>query len=197
MSKNAEIWNDLQIPARVFFDVLHTSDLQKLKKTEGKASEAELLEAWDGLFDSYYEAKNDGTMKQVMRSQKKMLVLYRKIGQLRQYLHILAFTPIPPEELKNLDFEGLAKLGCKIDPEGDILAQIKRHLDTTIPQMETQYRLEKAALDSLTSGERQSFEDNCVVIEGFGYKVDENVTLGRYIAYERAIEKKARMYANG
>ena len=54
-------------------------------------------------------------------------------------------------------------------------------------------KLEEHNLSELSKGEKSSFEDSIVSLEGvFSFSIDENVSLAKYLSYQRSALKKSK-----
>lgn len=185
----SKYYNDLEIPAKLFFDVLEDGDLNKLI-VSGSPAEEELIDAWDNIFDKYFEAREDAKMRLILKKQATISLTARKIESFRDYTYILFNNPFNKEQLLEI-VEALKKAGLRISIKNELKKEILRVLKITIPSLEIQLKLDTQNLKELTKGKKQKFVDALasMTLAG-GVKLNNDVTLAFYIAYEKQLRKK-------
>lgn len=189
MSKTAKLWKNGKIPARLFFEILTTQNLKLLKKTKGNADIEDLRINWSLIYDEYFELKQDSKLRLIIQKQIDVAKLIRRVEITKQALYAIATTKFTDDQINEIA-QKISELGFYFDIENPI-DSIHRILTEEIPSLETRIEIEKDSLKELTEGEASTFEDTCVAYEGWGYKIDEDCSLRRYVAYEKAVLKKA------
>lgn len=192
MKKNttiAKLWYNGEIPARLFFEILETSNLTLLKKTEGKAKKGALSTNWAKIYDEYFLLKGDMKLANIINTQVEIAKLVRSIEVVRQALYAICTVQFDDDGVMEI-ITKIRKLGFEFD-EKKLMDSVVSILNHQIPSLETRIEIEKDNLKSLTDSVAATFEDSCVALEGWGYKIDEDCSLRRYVAYEKAVKQKA------
>lgn len=192
--KTAKLWYNGEIPARLFFEVLKTQDLSLLKRNKGKAKEVDLKRNWANIYDEYFELKDDPKLVLIIRTQTEIIQMIRQVEIVRQAVYAISSVQFDKDQMASV-IKGITDMGFSFDPDNplDSVLQIIKY---EIPSIETRIEIEKDNLKNLTQGAASTFEDTCVAYESWGYKIDENCSLRRYIAYERAVKQKASKQRN-
>ena len=194
--KKAKYWNNLKIPAYLFFDILETSDL-KLLIIKGEPKDGKLDKAFSNIFDLYYEAKNDGKLRLILKTKKSIIRLYRKIGIIEAVVLSLVQFSFPEDKVKEL-IANLRKGGINIDESLDLDKELLRVLKNDLAGLKTHLALEEHNLVELSKGEKSSFEDSIVALEGvFNFAIDEKISLAKYLSYQKSAIKKAKASKDG
>ena len=194
--KKSKYWNNLKIPAYLFFDILESSDL-KLLIIKGEPKEGKLNKAFSNIFDLYYEAKNDGKLRLILKTKKSIIKLYRKIGIIEAVVLSLVQFSFPEDKVKEL-IAGLRKGGININEDLDLDKELLRVLKNDLAGLKTHLALEEHNLKELSKGEKSSFEDSIVALESvFQYSIGENVSLAKYLSYQKSASKKVKASNNG
>src|SRR5690606_30615714 len=126
----------------------------------------------------------------IVNTQMEIIGMVRQIEIVRQAVYAICTVRVDDEQLKSLA-DGIIANGFSFDlknPLDSCLSIIKEQ----IPSLETRIEIEKDNLKSLTEGVATTFEENCVSYEQWGFKIDENCSLRRYVAYEKAVIKKSQ-----
>lgn len=186
----AKVWYNGEIPARLFFEILTSNDLKLLKIDEGYTKKGQLKRNWSKIYDEYFVLKNDPKLAVIVNTQVEIAKLVRQIEVTRQTLYAICTVQMNDEQVELLA-KRITEQGFYFDIDKP-LESVLRILQEDIPSIETRIEIEKENLKDLTEGVAATFEDSCVAYEGWGYKVDENCSLRRYVAYEKAVLKKSR-----
>ena len=189
--KKKKYYKDLKIPAYLFFDILESNEL-KLLIIKGEPKEGKLEKAFTKIFDLYYEARNDGKLKLILKTKKNIIKLYRKIGIIEAVVLSLVQFSFPKENIKEL-IAGLRKGGININEDLDLDKELLRVLKNDLAGLKTHLALEESNLKDLSKGEKSSFEDSIVALENvFNFAIDENVSLAKYLSYQKSATKKVK-----
>lgn len=190
--KNVEYYEDLQIPARLFFEVIETSDLNLLV-IKFKHKEEKLKEAWEKIYDLYYEKRNDSKMSHVLEVQKKMRLTQYKIDIIKDALRVLITLNLPKETAQTI-CEALMKLGVKIDNSKPINEEVLNKLQIDVNNLRIQLESQAEHLKTLTSGVKSSYEDACVSIENtLERTISEDVSLSKFISLENSAKERSKI----
>lgn len=189
--KKAKYYKDLKVPAHVFFDILESGKL-KLLTIKGQPKEGKLKKAFSKIFDLYYEVKNDGKLRLILKTKKNIIKLYGKIGMLECVVLSLVQFTFPEDKVKGL-IEGLRKGGINIDESVDLDRELLRVLQTDLAGYKTHLALEEHNLTELTKGEKSSFMDSIVALEGSrGYALDDKMSLDKYLSYLKKAKENGK-----
>ena len=189
--KKTKYYKDLKVPAYLFFDILETNDL-RLLIIKGEPKEGKLKKAFSRIFDLYYEVKNDGKLKLILKTKKNIIKLYGKIGMLECVVLSLVQFTFPEDKVKGL-IEGLRKGGINIDESVDLDSELLRVLQTDLAGYKTHLALEEHNLKELTKGEKSSFEDSLAALEDVHNRpMDENMSLAMYLARQKSAKEKVK-----
>lgn len=182
-ARPVKYYEDLSIPAKLFFDIIETGEVEKLV-ISGTPTENGLENAWDSIFDKYFAAREDGKLKLMMRTRGRIALLSQKLAVMQAVVRFMATYPLTKEERLEV-VDKLAEIGVKINKEAPIVDEIMKVLKNSIPALETRLRLEKHNLDELAKGKKISYEKALVSMETcFGYSLSPDITLAKYLAYE-------------
>ncbi len=182
-------YRGLTIPARIFFDVMEDGDVRKLIKS-GKPKQKKLEEAFEHTFDKYFELKNDGTLKLILKTRKRIILLYRKIGIIEAVIVSLSSFKFPEDKVKLL-VEGLKKGGINLLNEAPLDRELVRILKIDLAGFKTHLALEENNLKELTKGESDNFTDTIVFYENVLERgINEDLTLAKFLSYSIVVNKK-------
>lgn len=194
--KKAKYYKDLKVPARLFFEILETSNL-KLLIIKGNPKDGKLDKAFSKIFDLYFSERNDGKLKLILKTKKTIIKLYRKIGIIEAVVLSLVQFSFPKDKVKEL-IAGLRKGGININESLDLDKELLRVLKNDLAGFKTHLQLEEHNLKELSKGEKSSFEDSVVALEGvFNFAIDEKVSLAKYLSYQRSANKKVKASNDG
>jgi len=182
-------WHDCNIPAKLFFEVMYSSDYTKL----GKASETELQAAYDVIFDEYVLLDNNDKVIQWFKKKCRVLDINTKISTINLCLHHIAMTVMTHAERKEAvdilnSIEGVRiNFSLKKDP----LEEISRVQTSVIGQLKNQLNQEIASEKTVNEKVKHSFENDLVSIENaLERTIPDDVSLYKYIALKQsAIER--------
>ncbi len=140
----------------------------------------------------YYDVKNDCKLKLILKTKKNIIKLYRKIGIIEAVVLSLVQFRFPKDKVKEL-ITNLRKGGININENLDLDKELLRVLKNDLGGLRTHLALEEHNLKELSKGEKSSFEDSIVALEGvFNFAIDEKVSLAKYLSYQRSASKKVK-----
>lgn len=197
MKKNKVVfyWSDCSLPASLFFEILESDDKTKLiqkdiySKYQKLPKKQELENAWDDIFDEFFKLKNDPKMRLILKVKKSILVLYAKINTIDTVVRAVS-SMIMTEEMRDGLLTKLKPLGVHFEKGLNSREKILKILNYHLAGFRNRIALEEDNLKQLTKGVRQTFEEKCVALEEFGYSISEDVSLRRYLAYEKGAKKQ-------
>ena len=194
--KKAKYYRDLKVPAYLFFDVLETNDL-RLLVIKGNPKQNKLEKAFSNIFDLYYEAKNDGTLRLILKTKKSIIRLYRKIGIIEAVVLSLVQFSFPEDKVKEL-ITNLRKGGININEDLDLDKELLRVLQNDLAGFKTHLALEEHNLVELCKGEKASFEESLAALEDVHNRpMDEKMSLAMFLARQKSASKKVKASNDG
>ena len=177
------------IPAKLFFDIIGTQDMTKLI-IEGEPKEKDLVDAWDDIFDLYFTEKDDMKLKLILRKQANILRFDLLVTKAKMYMELVFSNAFKNSELDEI-LEELKELGLRINSSKNVTSQVLRILKQKIPSWEIRIEREKLDLIQLTKGKKAKFYDALASLTKVGgVALNQDITLGFYIAYEKQLSTK-------
>lgn len=184
-------WSNLHIPAKLFFHNLGEEDLSYLT-ISGNPTEEELENAYDTIYDEYYQKKDNRKAKIVLKTKNRIVVLTGKIAICKNIIQFACIAPLD-NNTRKIVLDRLKKYKIKFDHTKDLRDEVLRVMKMQIPAWETNLKLEQDNLEKLNKGEITSFEKNIELMsDSKGYPYPEDVSLLRYLEAEKLIEEKVR-----
>lgn len=170
-------WNNLDIPAKVFFKFIDTSDYKLL----GSADKPLLEKAWDSIMDEYYLVSKNEKIKSFLDKQTKIKLLDLKIHKIRECIYALMYV-VPGEcvEEKKTIQEALKKLDVKYDIEKNTVDECHRILKSNIGILKNQLNMLLSAMPAQKEKIHKVFEEDLSQIMrvlGFSIPVDLSMYL--------------------
>lgn len=186
----ALFWNDLNIPAKLFFHNLGDDNLSFLT-ISGDPTPTQLEKAWDQLYDSYFKIKDDRKAKLILKTKTRIAKLHHNILIAKNALDYICIIPTLDKDRKELIKVLKKHLKININPRKDLYEEIQRVLNMQIPAWETNLEIEKHNLEELKKGKKVSFESMIDSIsDSKGYAFPEDISLFRFLeAEKREIDK--------
>lgn len=178
------------IPAKTFFDILHTKNYQLLKP---KPSEDGLEKIFTDIYDDFFVKSDNYESKQYLKLTINIAFLEYKIATIKQVLHFIYYNNIT-EEIKIKLLEALEK-GCEIyiEKDTDFATELQRVLQVEIGIIENDLTMEKLELDNMAKNRSEKlfdFYDNIVSLSNVHNRnIDEKITLAMYISIEKSASR--------
>lgn len=178
------------IPAKTFFDILHTKNYQLLKP---KPSEDGLEKIFTNIYDDFFVKSDNYESKQYLKLTINIAFLEYKIATIKQVLHFIYYNNIT-EEIKIKLLEALEK-GCEIyiEKDTDFATELQRVLQVEIGIIENDLTMEKLELDNMAKNRSEKlfdFYDNIVSLSNVHNRnIDEKITLAMYISIEKSASR--------
>jgi hypothetical protein len=175
------------IPAKTFFDILHTKNYQLLKP---KPNEEGLEKIFTDIYDDFFVKSDNYEAKQYLKLTYTIAFLEYKIATIKQILHFVFYNNVSDENKLTL-LDALEKgCGIYIDKEADFTTEIQRVLQVEVGIIENDLTMEKLELDNITKNKNEmlfDFYDNIVSLGNIHNRnIDEKITLAMYISIEKS-----------
>lgn len=178
------------IPAKTFFDILHTKNYQLLKP---KPSEDGLEKIFTDIYDDFFVKSDNYEAKEYLKLTYTIAFLEYKIATIKQVLHFVFYNDVSDENILIL-LDALEK-GCEIyiDKESDFTTEIQRLLQVEIGIIENDLTMAKLEFDNIAKNKNEKlfdFYDNIVSLGNVHNRnIDEKLTLAMYISIEKSANK--------
>ena len=175
------------IPAKLFFDVLHSKDYSLLVSTE----ENEDLE---GVFTSIYDdffVKSDNTeAKRYLELTFNVNFLSYKIQTIKQVMHFLYYNPVTDEIKEKLTTALKNGCGISYDKDANWGEEVLRILQVECGIIENDLTMYNLELNKFAGKENKNafdFFQSIVALSNIHNRnIDETITLAMYIAVENS-----------
>lgn len=178
------------IPAKTFFDILHTKNYQLLKP---KPSEEGLEKIFTDIYDDFFVKSDNYEAKQYLKLTTNVAFLIYKIATIKQVLNFVYYNEITKDmKLKLLD---ALEQGCEIyiDKNDDFGNELQRVLQVEIGIIENDLTMEKLELDNMAKNRTEKlfdFYDNIVSLSNVHNRnIDEKITLAMYVSIEKSASR--------
>lgn len=178
------------IPAKTFFDILHTKNYQLLKP---KPSEEGLEKIFTNIYDDFFVKSDNYESKQYLKLTTNVAFLEYKIATIKQVLHFVYYNDIT-EDMKLKLLDALEK-GCEIyiDKNAEFISEVQRVLQVEIGIIENDLTMEKLELDNVAKNRSEKlfdFYDNIVSLSNVHNRnIDEKITLAMYVSIEKSASR--------
>ena len=185
--KKAKYWNNLEIPAKLFFERMAEDD-NNLLIIQGKPKSKHLDQAWDDIFDMFFKEKKSLELGLILKTQTAIALLHYRIEMYDMFIQVMYITLFNPEIIKKWIGE-LKKVKLRVDEKKPIREEIIRIQKYTIPQLVTDLELEIENLKKLTQGEKAKFYEMLAAIST-NFHIPESISLAMFLGYEKRLTKK-------
>ena len=178
------------IPAKTFFDILHTKNYQLLKP---KPSEEGLEKIFTDIYDDFFIKSDNYEAKQYLQLTYNIAFLEYKIATIKQVLHFVFYNNVSDENKLTL-LDALGK-GCEIyiDKEANFTEEVQRVLQVEIGIIENDLTMAKLEFDNINKNRKEKlfdFYDNIVSLGNVHNRnIDEKLTLAMYISIEKSANR--------
>jgi hypothetical protein len=175
------------IPAKTFFDILHTRNYQLLKP---KPNEEGLEKVFTDIYDDFFIKSDNYEAKQYLKLTYTIAFLEYKIATIKQVLHFIYYNKVSDENKLTL-LNALEK-GCEIyiDKNVEFINEIQRVLQVEIGIIENDLTMEKLELNNMVKNKNEKLFDFYDTIVSLGNvhnrNIDEKLTLAMYISIEKS-----------
>lgn len=178
------------IPAKTFFDILHSKDYQLLKPKPGEEG---LEKVFTDIYDDFFVKSDNYEAKQYLKSTYTIAFLEYKIATIKQVLHFVYYNDVT-EDMKLKLLDALEK-GCEIyiDKNADFVSEVQRILQVEIGIIENDLNMEKLEFDNISRNRTEKlfdFYDNIVSLGNVHNRnFDEKLTLAMYVSIEKSASR--------
>ena len=179
------------IPAKLFFDVLHEKNFDLLEPTEGEEG---LEDVFSLIYDDYFVKSDNARSKRFLELQQEIKFMEHKIHSVVQILDFLMFNTTTPEIRKTL-LEALISIGVNISLENEFIEEVKNVLNIELGVLQNDLsflNIEMQQMQNENTGGVFDFYESLVGLESIHERnLDEEMTLIKYVHYEKLAIKKA------
>tara|TARA_R110000868_G_scaffold22787_1_gene93068 strand:+ start:1370 stop:1957 length:588 start_codon:yes stop_codon:yes gene_type:complete len=178
------------IPAKTFFDILHTKNYQLLKP---KPNEEGLEKIFSDIYDDFFVKSDNYDSKNYLKLTYNIAFLEYKIATIKQVLHFIYYNEVSDENKLTL-LDALEK-GCNIyiDKNANFTEELQRILQVEIGIIENDLTMAKLELDNISKNRNQKLFDFYDTIVSLGNvhnrNIDEKLTLAMYISIEKSASR--------
>jgi hypothetical protein len=175
------------IPAKLFFDVLHSKDYSLLVAEQ----ENENLEAvFSTIYDDFFVKSDNKEAKRYLELTFNVNLLSYKIATIKQVMHFLYYNPVTDEMKEKLTTA--LKNGCGIyyDKDANWSEEVLRILQVECGIIENDLTMANLELSKFNKKEDKGsfdFFQSIVSLSNIHNRnIDETITLAMYIAIENS-----------
>lgn len=134
------MYNDCSIPARLFYEIILKNDVSLLG-----GEKEDQQEAFDNIFDEYYELKEDFEMQDLMKRKSLISELKLKIQFIKTVMDVILNTPLTDLQRDRL-INSLGETGIKFDKEKSIIDECNRINHSVLGGLENRLTLEELSV---------------------------------------------------
>lgn len=179
------------IPAKIFFDILHEKDFSLLEPTE---DEEGLEEVFSNIYDEYFLRSDNPRSKRFLELEQEIKFMEYKIQSIVQVLDFLVFNKTTAEIRKTL-LDALISIGVNINLETDFIDEVKNVLNVELGILQNDLSFLTIEMQEMKNENKDGvfdFYENLVGLESIHERsLDDEMTLIKYIHYEKLAMKKA------
>lgn len=178
------------IPAKLFFDILHSKDYAKLEATE----EGEDLEkVFSDIYDDFFVKTDNKEATHYLKQTLDVAFLEYKIATIKQYLHFIYYTNLTEEHRLKLLKSIKEGLEIYIDVEADFDEEVKRVLQVEIGIIENDLTMAKLEIENISKKRTEAlfdFYDNIVALGNVHNRnIEDTIVLAYYISIEKSANR--------
>ncbi len=181
------------IPAKIFFDVLHEKDFDLLEPTEGEEG---LEEVFSAIYDDYFIKTNNPRSKRFLELQQEIYFMNYKIQSVVQIIDFLMFNTTTLEIRKTL-LESLISIGVNISLENEFVEEVQNILNIELGILQNDLSFLQIEMKNMQSENTEGvfdFYESLVGLESIHERsLDDEMVLIKYINYEKLAIKKAEL----
>lgn len=194
-------WNDATIPARIFFEMMHSADYSVLGSTP-----EENAKAFMQIFDEYVDLDGNDRIVSLYRKKCRIVSLESRINAINMHLYAVLYTALNVDDrLKIIDSlnsieSSPGKSLVKFNVDKPLTEEVSRVQQFVIGNINNELNIERLTEKKQSEAVKYSFESDLVAIEdALGRTIPDDITLKKYIAYKKSAQEKAkqRKLSNG
>lgn len=182
-------WDNCDIPARLFFNIINDGDYSVL----GTAPVDELESVFDKIFDEYIELDENQQVTEWYKKRAKVAMIEAKITIITILLHHIVYSPLTKEERIEFINEINSVDGVRVNFSLDkpILDEVQRVQNVVLGSLKNQLNAELSTEKKQQEAVKNEYEKRVVNIENvLERSIDYNCSLRLFIQYEKsAIER--------
>jgi len=179
-------YNNLEIPAKMFFKIIDTSDLSLL----GEDSAENQQKSWNNIFDEYFELSGNKKIKSAMDKNFKLAFLELKIRKIKDCIHALMYI-IPYEciQEKQTIQGALKSLSVKYDPSKNTIDECSRILKSDIGMLKNQINIILSGIPKSKESIKRTFEDDMSsIMRVLGFSVPIDISMYLYLSHLKTVK---------
>lgn len=186
-----------ECPLDVFIDCLVDGKLERLVKS-GKASQKELVEAWEKIFIEYCDLSGESNIKRLIYLSKNIGYLRSRIIAIQLCVYVLSTKKSDSciDQLKNMGFNMNFSDESMLEDLKKVIAASKSHeLELTIKSTEYEKMVNQGEKAKIKS----SYFDNLLIdLSRFmGYRIKKNeLTVNEFIIIKKKYRKEMELLGN-
>lgn len=188
-AKSVIYWDNCDIPARLFFNIINDGDYSVL----GNAPDEELEAAFDKIFDEYVDIDENEKVTDWYKKRAKVAMIEAKITIITVFLHHIVYSPLTKEERIEFINEINSVDGVRVNFSLDkpILDEVQRVQNVVLGSLKNQLNAELGTDKKQQEAVKNEYEKRVVNIENvLERSIDYNCSLRLFIQYEKsAIER--------
>ncbi len=179
------------IPARLFFDILHEKNFDLLEPEE---AEDGLEEVFSLIYDDYFIKSDNPRSKRFLELQQEINFMNYKIQSIIQVLDFLMFNRTTISIRKTL-LESLISIGVNINLDNEFLEESQNVLNVELGILQNDLSFLNIEMEQMQSENKNGvfdFYESLVGLESIHERsLDDEMVLIKYINYEKLAIKKA------
>ena len=184
-------YNDLKIPAFLFFEIAESEDLSKLV-ISGNVDQELLEKAWEAIYDLYYARTDDTRMRNTMEAKKSIALLKMKIDIVYNSLHVLSLVDLTDAHV-DLIITKLKSIGINLDKSDNLSSSILQTLQIDLVNLKAQLASDLDKYNAISKEVGSTFTDDLVSLENVLERtISEDVSLAKYISLKKSAKDRVK-----
>jgi len=183
-------WTNCDIPAKLFFDIMHTGDYSKL----GTDTPAKLEAAFDGIFDEYTTISNNLKVANYLNKNKKISDIVLQINGIEETISVIEFVPMTQAHaLECVEILNRYKaVKPKFDPKAkDILKEINRIKTSVLGILRNQLNQLIDGLPKQKEKVANEYHHEKIILQSVhGYVIPDSTSLYEWVEYIKVAKEK-------
>ncbi len=183
------------IPAKLFFDILESKDFMLLEPLENETDE-EVENAFIAIYDDFFTKSDNPRSKEFLRLRQEIAFITYKIESVVQVIDFLLFNTTT-KEMRIMLLKSLISIGVNINLEAEFMGEVQNVLNIEIGILGNDLNIAKMDLENLSKENKDEvfdFYESLVGLESVHERnLDEEMTLIKYLNYEKLAIKKAEL----